>query len=202
MGKEVKLTIVGSANVGKTCLCISYTTNTFPTSYTPTVFDNHTTKAVIDGNPVDVVLFDTAGDAEYDSIRSLNYPGTNAFIICFSVVEVASAESVVKKWVEEVRGKCPDVPIVLVGTKVDLRTNEASLKALEAEGKKPVSKDQGEILAEAIGAVKYLECSALTQEGLSKVFDETLKIALYPKAAPKANKEQIEKMKGGGCLVQ
>ena len=64
----------------------------------------YTTKAVVEGNPIDLVLFDTAGDGDYDTIRPLNYPGSQCFLICFSVTQISSAEGVVKKWIEEVRG--------------------------------------------------------------------------------------------------
>jgi len=202
MVKEIKITVVGNSNVGKTCLLISYATNSFPAEYVPTVFDNYNTKAVVEGTPIDAVLIDTAGDSEYDSMRPLNYPGTNVFLVCFSVMSHDSAYGVLKKWVDEVRAKCPDVPVVIVGTKIDLRNDEKEVKNLKAEGKEPVSKSQGEQIAEAIGAHKYLECSALTQEGLSYVFEETMKLVLHPKPAPKSNPEKLEKMKTGGCLIQ
>jgi len=193
MGREIKVTVVGNSSVGKTCMLISYTSNSFPNEYVPTVFDNYTTKAVIEGNPVDLILFDTAGDSEYDSMRPLNYAGTHVFLVCFSIVSHDSALQVAKKWVDEVRAKCPDVPILLVGTKTDLRKNEKELSSLKAEGKEPVTPSQGNELAEAVGAHKYVECSALTQEGLPKVFEETVKCVLHPKPAPKTTWRKIGK---------
>jgi len=176
-------------------MLLSYTTNSFPTEYVPTVFDNYNTKAVVEGTAVDLVLFDTAGDAEYDSIRPLNYAETGVFLICFSVVNPKSAEGVIKKWVEEIRGvgNCAETPIVLVGTKIDLRTNEAEKKALKADhGMEPITKLQGSDLAKAIGASKYVECSALTQDGLAEVFTEAVKVVLFPKPLPKPEKEKAK----------
>jgi len=197
MGKGIKLTVVGNSSVGKTCMLISYSTNSFPTEYVPTVFDNYTTKAVIEGTPIDLVLFDTAGDSEYDSIRPLNYASTDLFLICFSIVNPKSAQSVLEKWVKEIRGKCPDSPLLVVGTKIDLRDNPNEVKACKDDsGMDPISKEQGILLAEHIGAHKYVECSALTQTGLSAVFDEAMKMVLFPKPAPKPQPHKDK------CLIQ
>jgi len=198
MSKEIKLTVVGDSHVGKTCMLISYTTNSFPTEYVPTVFDNYITKGVFEGNPVDMVLFDTAGDSEYDSLRPVNYPGTNVFLICFSVVSHSTADGILKKWLDEVRGACPDAPFIVIGTKIDLRQNEEELKKLKEQQKTPITPEQGAELAKIVGAHKYIECSALTQEGLAKVFEESMKVALYPKPLPKIDVNLIEKLKKTG----
>jgi len=180
MPKEIKAVVIGNTAVGKTCLLISYTTNSFPTEYVPTVFDNYTTKTVIDGVPTELYLFDTAGSDDYDSVRPLNYPDTDLFLICYSIAEPETAESVLKKWQPEVRQHCPGVPIILVGTKQDLRKTTS----------RAVSKEQGDQLAAAIGAYKYFECSALTQEGLSEVFEESIRVVLFPKPPPQPEKEK------------
>jgi len=76
---------------------------------------------------------------------------------------------------------CPDVPLVLVGTKVDLRKEEAVVEKLKASGQQPISTAQGQDLSKKIKAFKYLECSARTQENLKTVFDEAIKAALFIK---------------------
>jgi len=197
MSKQIKVTVVGNSSVGKTCMIISYVTNSFPEEYVPTVFDNYVAKTVVLGNPVDLVLFDTAGDSEYDSIRPLNYNGTDVFLICFSIVSYDSAESVLKKWLDEVRSKCPNAPLFLVGTKSDLRDNAELKEQLKKENKAPISKEEGERLAACIGAHKYLECSAITQVGLQQLFEEVVKIILYPKPAPTPDKDKAK-----SCCIQ
>jgi len=67
------------------------------------------------------------------------------------------------QWDPESRHHAADVPFILVGTKEDLRHNEDWIARLRAEGKSPKTVDDGEKLATELGAVKYVECSALMQ---------------------------------------
>lgn len=61
---------------------------------------------------------------------------------------------------------------MIVGTQIDLRDDPQVLEKLQRQKQRPITSDQGERLARELGAVKYVECSALTQKGLKNVFDE------------------------------
>ncbi|KAK8483175.1 hypothetical protein V6N13_058943 [Hibiscus sabdariffa] len=201
--KFIKCVTVGDGAVGKTCLLISYTSNTFPTDYVPTVFDNFSANVVVDGSTVNIGLWDTAGQEDYNRLRPLSYRGADVFILAFSLISKASYENVAKKWIPELKHYAPGIPIVLVGTKLgmmilsplilgsDLRDDEQFLH--DHPNAIPISTAQGDELKKQIGSSAYIECSSKTQQNVKAVFDAAIKVVLQP---PK-NKQ---KSNGGGVL--
>lgn len=142
---------------------------------------------MIGDEPYTLGLFDTAGQEDYDRLRPLSYPQTDVFLVCFSVTSPASFENVKEKWFPEVHHHCPGVPCLIVGTQCDLRDDPAIIEKLGRQRQRPVSIDMGERLARELGAVKYVECSALTQKGLKNVFDEAIVAALEPPVTKKVS---------------
>ena len=136
---------------------------------------------MVNGTPINLGLWDTAGQEDYDRLRPLSYPQTDVFLICFAITSLSSFENVKSKWWPEIQHHAPGVPSILVGTKLDLRSDPETIKKLGEKMQQPVSEQKGERLAEEIGAWKYVECSALTQHGLKQVFDQAIRCVLKAK---------------------
>ncbi|XP_067932313.1 transforming protein RhoA-like isoform X2 [Watersipora subatra] len=181
-----KLVIVGDGACGKTCLLIVFANNTFPELYVPTVFENYVTDIEVDGKQVELVLWDTAGQEDYDRLRPLSYPDTDVILICFSIDSPDSLDNIPEKWTPEVKHFCPKVPIILVGNKRDLRNDEVTKRELIKMKQEPVRHEQGREMCNRIGAKVYLECSAKTKDGIRDVFEAATRAALE-KSKKKAN---------------
>eukprot|EP00005_Dracoamoeba_jomungandri_P014377 CAMPEP_0174268920 /NCGR_PEP_ID=MMETSP0439-20130205/39184_1 /TAXON_ID=0 /ORGANISM="Stereomyxa ramosa, Strain Chinc5" /LENGTH=196 /DNA_ID=CAMNT_0015357401 /DNA_START=43 /DNA_END=633 /DNA_ORIENTATION=+ len=180
MFRAIKAVVVGDGATGKTCMLISYTTSSFPGEYIPTVFDNYSANVMVDGKTMNLGLWDTAGQDDYDRLRPLSYPQTDVFLMCYSISSPTSLQNVKQKWAPEVKHHCPEVPTVLVGLKKDLRTDADAQWELSQRGQKLVTLEQGAQVAKEVGAAAHYECSALTQEGLKDVFDNAIRFAINP----------------------
>merc|ERR1711868_189939 len=94
MSLKKKLVIVGDGTCGKTSLLIVFAKDKFPEVYTPTVFENYVADIEIDGKAVELALWDTAGQEDYDRLRPLSYPDTDVILICYSIDSPDSLQNV------------------------------------------------------------------------------------------------------------
>lgn len=167
---RAKLVVVGDGACGKTCLLFVYTEQGFPERYIPTVFQSFVAEVKLDETTVQLALWDTAGQEDYDRLRPLSYPNTHVILLCFAIDSPDSLDNVQEKWITELYTHIPNVPIILVGCKKDLRDDEKTVEELHQIGQKPVSFKEGQAAAEAIKAEKYMECSAKLDQGVQEIF--------------------------------
>ncbi|KAJ2462147.1 GTP-binding protein Rho1, partial [Coemansia sp. RSA 2320] len=118
-----KAVVIGDGGCGKTCLLHVYREGEFPPDdeYIPTIFEEWVSEVQIQGRVVELALWDTAGQEDYDNVRYPCYNGASVVIICFSVDSPDSLDNVQEKWIGEVLEYAADVPLLLVGLKEDLR---------------------------------------------------------------------------------
>ncbi|EGR46268.1 hypothetical protein MKX07_006055 [Trichoderma sp. CBMAI-0711] len=191
-----KLVLLGDGASGKTSLLNVFTRGYFPTVYEPTVFENYVHDIFVDNVHIELSLWDTAGQEEFDRLRSLSYDDTDLIVLCYSVDSKDSLENVESKWVGEIADNCPGVKLVLVALKCDLRQQEddepedQAAADGNAQREKPptISYDEGLEVAKRIGASRYLECSAMKNRGVNEAFTEAARVALSVKKEREDNK--------------
>ncbi|GFR86199.1 Ras-like GTP binding protein [Elysia marginata] len=111
------------------------------------------------------------GQEECEKIRPLCYRNTSVFLLCFDITNRASAENIAKKWHPEVWRHCPGISIVLVGTKLDLRQTDLPDTPSDSQPNTMVTTEEGKELASRIWAHTYMECSALSGQGVTDIFE-------------------------------
>lgn len=148
---------------------------------------------------VELALWDTAGQEEYDRLRPLSYPETDLLFVCFAIDCPNSLENVLDKvcptslyasppdlrqpltassqWYPEVLHFCPTTPVILIGLKSDLRHKRNCIELLRTQGLTPVSYEQGKQTAQKMGAY-YMECSSKEMDGVEDIFDRAIEIAV------------------------
>lgn len=190
--------ILGDGACGKTSLLNVFTRGYFPQVYEPTVFENYVHDIFVDGQAMQLSLWDTAGQEEFDRLRSLSYSDTHTIMLCFSVDSRDSLENAQTKWKAEILDHCEGVKLVLVALKCDLRSNndENEQDTVGAGGKPLISYNEGLAVAKEMGALRYLECSAKMNRGVNEAFTEAARCALSAKA--KGSHEEEDKK---SCVI-
>jgi len=108
------------------------------------------------GTPQFISIRDSA--AHQVDLRSSSYSKTSVFLLVFSLASRESFQRLRRKWAHEMP---PDIPFVLIGTKSDLDDGTGLAVPFQ----------EGQAMAHEIGAADYMECSALSGEGLDDVLD-------------------------------
>lgn len=182
---EYKLVVVGAGGVGKSALTIQLIQNHFVEEYDPTIEDSYRKQVVIDGETCLLDILDTAGQEEYSAMRDQYMRTGEGFLCVFAVNNNKSFEDV-NQYREQIKRvkDADEVPMVLVGNKVDLQSRTVDSK-------------QGQLLADSYG-IPYVETSAKTRQGVDDAF-YTLVREIRKYKEKKGNKQSKKKKKK--CLV-
>eukprot|EP00026_Physarum_polycephalum_P016791 Phypoly_transcript_17792.p1 GENE.Phypoly_transcript_17792~~Phypoly_transcript_17792.p1 ORF type:complete len:213 (+),score=26.77 Phypoly_transcript_17792:91-729(+) len=188
---HIKILVMGDGAVGKTSFCIAAVTGAFPQEYIPTIFDNTLAKIVGTDKTAFLSLYDTVGRGDYFKLRRLTYPNAKVILMCYSVISPASFENIGREYKEEFK-LMPGVPVILVGTKGDLRTDKEMIERLAEKRLSMITEKQAQDLADSFGFVCSMECSALKNTGVQEIFNKAIEVALSPPQP---------KQKAKGCIL-
>ncbi|CAH1758968.1 13045_t:CDS:2 [Entrophospora sp. SA101] len=181
-----KLVVLGDGACGKTSLLNVFTRGYFPQVYEPTVFENYVYDIWIDNQQIELSLWDTAGQEEFDRLRTLSYADTHVVMMCFSVDNRDSLDNIDSKWMQEILEHCEGVKIVLVALKCDLREDKQVIRNMQRYGEKPVTYEEGLTVARNIQAARYLECSAKH----NRAFEQSARVSIHAK--PKGIQNHVD----------
>ncbi|XP_037825605.1 ras-like GTP-binding protein RhoL [Lucilia sericata] len=176
---NLKITLLGHEDVGKTTLIKSFLIEEFyDSSYASVVPDGYARLKTIDNKEYRLVLVDTPGAIDCESMRRSAYANSDCLILCYAINSPASFKSIRNYWLTEIRTHCKEVPVILVATKLDLRSN---IKCLTT--------NQGIRLKEKIKALSFIECSSKDIHSLESLIVEAVRAAVsQPMADNKSSK--------------
>ncbi|KAH7032979.1 P-loop containing nucleoside triphosphate hydrolase protein, partial [Microdochium trichocladiopsis] len=140
--------------------------------YVPTQYELFTKTTLVDSQDVELELWDTSGDIQLHQLRLLSYLAWDAVFLCFSVNSQKQFDRTQTQWLREIRMNCRDAPVILVGCKKDLRAGSGVWQPLRLTKSDHPVHTQACLAAHTTGAVRYMECSALTGEGVAEILDE------------------------------
>ncbi|CAL5974666.1 Rab11 [Hexamita inflata] len=188
MIEDIKLTIIGDTQVGKTSIALRYVDDSFQNNIVSTNGGQFLRKSIsIDGKVMRFQIWDTAGQERFRSLASLYYRTALAVVIVFDVTRQQTYNDL-DYWVHEVRTKGdPNAVIVIVGNKIDA-------------GQRIISKEQALLYATS-EKIKYFETSALTGYGINEVFGYLAQrcVDLKQQKCDSVDKKKLTKIYKGCC---
>ncbi|MFX1392849.1 MAG: Rab family GTPase [Promethearchaeota archaeon] len=170
-GFVFKVTVIGDGAVGKTSLIKKYTKGEFNEEYIMTLgaqFTQH--KTVVQGNPIELVFWDIAGQESFAQLRAGFYRGSRACIIVFSHEDNEHGNNSfnnISKWLADIKKHCGFIPIILFGNKIDL-VNDIDKLVMNKDY--PKSNYNVDKMMKGWNFLGYYLTSALTGDGVKQAF--------------------------------
>lgn len=188
--KKFKVKFVGDRNVGKTSLIMTFANYmNFPGEHPPQYNDEYVYNDVCRKEIFRISVWDSFGDEKGADLKHIDYEATDLFVIVYGCDDPASFDHAGSKWVEELQSYLPNVPYILMATKTALRNDQATIDSMNAKfGRGPITTEEGQKLAEKIGAIVFHESNAATLEGVQNFFKVVL-VRTLSSFIPKIRKE-------------
>lgn len=181
---NIKVAVIGANGVGKTCLLVQLTRNTFNEDYTPTIQDMFEKKITYQGQEYTLKITDTGGKDENANLTDSAIKESDAFVLVYSIISENSFTKVQDNYqkIKQLNPKNSN-RIVIVGTKSDL----------ESERMVPEKKAFDYSVQISAG---FFESSAKTNTNVTDIFSTVVqKYVLYP------NQDSSKDGEGGCCIL-
>ena len=162
----VKILLIGESGVGKTCILQKFCKGDFLVNHLTTIAIDFKMKMIdVDGNKLKMQIWDTAGQERFDTLTSSFFKSAQGIMICYSITDEQSFQSV-NKWTKQIQNLAPkDVKVVMLGNKLDL------------DHDRTVSTESGEELARSQG-IEFFEVSAFNGKNIDTAFHKLAKMIL------------------------
>ncbi|KAF9288769.1 GTP-binding protein [Linnemannia elongata] len=154
----IKLLLIGDSGVGKSCLLLRFSDDSFTPSFITTIGIDFKIRTIeLDGKRIKLQIWDTAGQERFRTITTVYYRGAMGILLVYDVTDERSFSNI-RNWFSNIEQHASEgVNKILIGNKCDM------------PDKKVISKDQGQALADEFG-IKFLETSAKSNIGVEEAF--------------------------------
>ena len=174
----------------KTEFIYKYTSKSINLNQIPSVIEDTIYQIRSDSSEYALHIFNTTGTEMYSTPNPLADPHTSVIIAIFSLINHQSFSDLQNIYIPQLKALAPkDVPIILVGTRAELRKNKTVLDNLKVAGKGVISKEEAEKKAKEMGCLEYIECSVKENVNVEEAWSVAVKMgAEYEKVKAKADK--------------
>lgn len=154
----IKLLLIGDSGVGKSCLLLRFSDDSFTTSFITTIGIDFKIKTIeLDGKRIKLQIWDTAGQERFRTITTAYYRGAMGILLVYDVTDDQSFQNI-RNWIRNIEQHAADnVDKILIGNKCDM------------ESAKAVTKAQGQALADEY-SIKFFETSAKNNINVTEAF--------------------------------
>mmetsp|Transcript_25114 Transcript_25114/g.51070 ORF Transcript_25114/g.51070 Transcript_25114/m.51070 type:complete len:212 (-) Transcript_25114:178-813(-) len=160
----IKLLLIGDSGVGKSCLLLRYSDDSFTSSFITTIGIDFKIKSIMCGDSkVKLQIWDTAGQERFRTITTAYYRGAMGILLVYDVADEQSFTNV-RNWMRQIdQNAAENVTRILIGNKCDVDASE-----------RKITHEQGEALAAEYG-IKFFETSAKMNTNVDDSFSSIAK---------------------------
>eukprot|EP00775_Hariotina_reticulata_P004493 gene4493-4746_t len=182
----IKLLLIGDSGVGKSCLLLRFSEDSFTPSFITTIgIDFKIKKIFLDNKWVKLQIWDTAGQERFRTITSAYYRGAMGILLVYDVTDEASFNNI-RDWMRNIRQHASDnVNKILVGNKSDI-----------ADEKRAVPYSRGQALANEFG-MQFYETSAKDNVNVEEVFTSIAKDVMQRLQQEQESQQQLRRGRAG-----